>query len=486
MKLLLRTICLLLLLASVPRLSWGQADTTRKAAALLHFIWPTGTSGERAIITLPNQNSFVLSPKSAVTYSLHSNGLIAVKIEAQLSSSSKSSDKPNYKRYFFRIKPGQTKDLIYDGYALKEATRSEGKKKLEKAQILDSKEESRINPILDTAFAVVHFLRPRDVATSNIFKLADIINSYQIDVNLPNQKAVNLPADGVLRYKIFSKGEVRIEIKIASTASQTIVLPEVQHGKDYFVKVAVLPASKLINEDEALLLFSKLPEEQLRTEDNRHPIDDEAPKRSGKGQSTCFLISPDGYLITNYHCIENSTEVKVKGINGDFNVTHAATVVAKDPSNDLALLKLTDPALKFPPLPYQLRTTGVMQAERIYALGFPVAEALGNEIKITEGIISSRSGPQGDVSKFQISAAVNPGNSGGPLIDENGNVIGVIHAKMGAVDATGYAVKALYLDTFLKSVDSFPYPTLTDRLAALKLPQKVAELEKCIFLLETK
>ncbi len=233
-------------------------------------------------------------------------------------------------------------------------------------------------------------------------------------------------------------------------------------------------------------LFPKLLEMQWRTEDDRHPIDDEAPKRSGKGQSTCFLISSSGYLVTNYHCVENSTEIKVKGINGDYATQHAATVVAKDPSNDLALLKLTDPALKLPALPYQLRTTGILQAERIYALGFPVAEVLGNELKITEGIISARSGPLGDVSKFQISAAVNPGNSGGPLIDENGNLIGVVYAKMGAIDATGYAVKALYLETFLKSVETFPYPTFIDRLTTLKLPQKMVELEKCIFLLETK
>jgi hypothetical protein len=72
------------------------------------------------------------------------------------------------------------------------------------------------------------------------------------------------------------------------------------------------------------------------------------------------------------------------------------------------------------------------------------------------------------------------------LIDEAGNLIGVIYAKSTVAETTGYAVKAAYLDTFLKNIDSFTYPTFSDKLLALSLPQKVAELAKCIFLLETK
>jgi S1-C subfamily serine protease len=62
-------------------------------------------------------------------------------------------------------------------------------------------------------------------------------------------------------------------------------------------------------------------------------------QKSGKGQGSCFAISPNGYLITNYHCVENAKEITVKGIDGDLTTKYGATVVASDPSNDLAILK---------------------------------------------------------------------------------------------------------------------------------------------------
>src|SRR5690606_18812934 len=121
-----------------------------------------------------------------------------------------------------------------------------------------------------------------------------------------------------------------------------------------------------------------------------------------------FVISTDGYLVTNYHCIENAKEITVKGIDGDFVTKYGASVVASDPSNDLALIKVGNKNVKFAIPPFAVRSSGVAQAEKVYALGFPKAEAMGEEVKITEGIISAKSGVQGDISKFQISAAVNP------------------------------------------------------------------------------
>ena len=339
-------------------------------------------------------------------------------------------------------------------------------------------------PVEHPDYALIHFIRSTSSNGANC----------RTSLTLPNQREFPLSIGSVVNYRVYSEGEVTITLDMvcplgyrSAGANATQLTVKLKRGEDHYVLfhagtftvVALTEAQPHLSRSRNVMKQ----EENLDFPINRGSLR-EAAQRAGKGQSTCFLVSAQGYLVTNNHCVENSTTLKVRGINGDFATAHAATIVAKDPSNDLALIRLTDATLTFAPPPYQLRTTSVLQAERVYALGFPVAEALGNEIKITEGIISARSGLHGDVSKFQISAAVNPGNSGGPLIDENGSLIGVVYAKMGEIDATGYAVKALYLDTFLKSVEAFPYPTFTDRLAALKLPQKVAELQKCIFLLE--
>ncbi len=105
-------------------------------------------------------------------------------------------------------------------------------------------------------------------------------------------------------------------------------------------------------------------------------------------------------MVTNYNCIENAKEITVKGIDGDFTTKYGATLVASDPSNDLALLRIGNKNVKFNILPFGLRSGGVAQAEKVYALGFPSAGAMGAEVKITEGIISAKSGVGGDVSKF--------------------------------------------------------------------------------------
>lgn len=237
-------------------------------------------------------------------------------------------------------------------------------------------------------------------------------------------------------------------------------------------------------------LISELKNTEIRTivvgkrNDGKYYRVDEATK-SVAGQGTCFLISSNGYLITNYHCVENAKEITVKGIDGDFTTKYGASVVGSDPSNDLALLKIGNKNVKFNTPPFALRTSGVAQAEKAYALGFPAADAMGDEVKITEGIISAKSGVGNDISKFQISAAVNHGNSGGPLIDEQGNLIGVIFAKSTIAESAGYAVKASYLETFLKNVDGFEIPALTNTLKDKPLTDKVAELKNFIFIVET-
>lgn len=164
---------------------------------------------------------------------------------------------------------------------------------------------------------------------------------------------------------------------------------------------------------------------------------------SGSG----FFVSEDGYLVTNAHVVEEATRVKVRTKTGVQN----ATIVELDKENDLALLKI---AGKYKPLPIASEEAAAL-GDSVFTIGFPNIELQGLEPKYTDGKISSLAGMRDDPIAYQISVPVQSGNSGGPLVDARGFVVGVVVAKLNdaaMLRATGsvaqnvnYAVKAKYL-----------------------------------------
>ncbi len=133
-------------------------------------------------------------------------------------------------------------------------------------------------------------------------------------------------------------------------------------------------------------------------------------------------------------------------------------MIKADKANDVALLKVTG---KFTALPIVSSRT-VKLGESVFTIGFPNIELQGFAPKMTKGEISSLTGMQDDPRYFQISAPVQPGNSGGALIDDRGNIVGIVSAKLDtatALAATGalpenvnYAIKSSLLLSFLESV----------------------------------
>ncbi len=158
-----------------------------------------------------------------------------------------------------------------------------------------------------------------------------------------------------------------------------------------------------------------------------------------------FFITEDGYLLTNYHVVENAGSIRVKCAGAMWT----AEVVQVDKTNDVALLKVA--GAKFHALPLSRRISAQM-GEPVFTIGFPNVDVQGLEPKYTDGKISSLSGLQDDPCQYQISVPVQPGNSGGPLCDTNGAVIGIIVARlsdMALLHSSGslpqnvnYAVKA--------------------------------------------
>jgi TPR repeat protein len=174
------------------------------------------------------------------------------------------------------------------------------------------------------------------------------------------------------------------------------------------------------------------------------------PDCSGTG----FFITDDGYLITNEHVAGNGAQVRL--------VTEAGLISAKvvkvDPASDLALLKVEG---KFAPLPV-VSSRAVKMGSTVAAVGFPNIGLQGFAPKLAKGEIAALSGAQDDPRYFQISVPVQPGNSGGALVDERGNVVGVVAAKLNVAAAlatsgalpenVNYAVKSSFLLSFLESV----------------------------------
>ncbi len=172
-----------------------------------------------------------------------------------------------------------------------------------------------------------------------------------------------------------------------------------------------------------------------------------------------FFITSDGYFITCFHVVVNSGKITLRNLKGE---TFDARAIAVDRSNDLALLKAeVSGGVRFKPLP--LAASGeVRRGAAIVTMGFPNITLQGIEPKVTDGIINSFSGANNDARVFQISAPIQTGNSGGPLITMDGNVIGVVASKLDAqaiARQTGdipqnvnYAIKSQYVHDMLDKV----------------------------------
>jgi TPR repeat protein len=183
---------------------------------------------------------------------------------------------------------------------------------------------------------------------------------------------------------------------------------------------------------------------------SRERIFDSSPLSSGTG----FFITRDGFLVTDQHVVEGAAQVRLITSEG----LVSAKVVKVDKANDLALLKAEG---KFTSLPIASSRT-VKLGGTVVTVGFPNVGLQGFAPKLAKGEIAALSGPMDDARYFQMSVPVQPGNSGGALVDERGNVVGLVSAKLSARAAlatsgelpenVNYAMKSSFLLSFLESV----------------------------------
>ncbi len=221
------------------------------------------------------------------------------------------------------------------------------------------------------------------------------------------------------------------------------------------------------------------------TEKCKEEEEEEEEEMPNKWSGTGFALNK-GHIVTNYHVVENAKSIRVQGVKGDFKSNMSATVIATDKVNDIAIIKINDKRfIGFGTIPYRIKTTVSDVGEDVFVLGYPLTTTMGEEIKLTTGIISSKTGFQGDIALYQISAPVQPGNSGGPLFDGKGNLIGIVRSKHIDTENVGYAIKASYLKTLVESVSSSSLLPNGNTVASMpSLSSKVKSINKFVFLLE--
>ena len=197
---------------------------------------------------------------------------------------------------------------------------------------------------------------------------------------------------------------------------------------------------------------------------------------------TGFAIEK-GYIVTNYHVIEGAKTIHIYGVRGDFNTSIDAVVKAVDKINDIALLQLSPNNIRII-IPYAVSASTSEVGEDVFVLGYPLTSTMGDEVKLTTGIISSKTGFQGDVSQYQISAPIQPGNSGGPLFDRKGNVVGIVSAKHRDAENVGYAIKVSYLKNLVETLDTATILPRNNAISAQPLTEQVKKIKNFVYLIK--
>ena len=193
----------------------------------------------------------------------------------------------------------------------------------------------------------------------------------------------------------------------------------------------------------------------------------ETPRSNLSG--TGFFINSDGYVLTNAHVVENCASIRV---TADQSAASEATLVARDVTNDLAVLRTAIKPAKAAGLRSSIRL-----GETVEAFGFPLTSLLSSSGNFTVGNVTALAGIGDDSRYLQISTPVQPGNSGGPLLDQNGNVVGVVAAKLNALNVmvatngdvpqnVNFAIKGSLAMSFLES-NRIP---LTEGIASQQVP----------------
>jgi len=286
--------------------------------------------------------------------------------------------------------------------------------------------------------------------------LADAIEAYQLEVS--GSKSTKP------RYVHCKRGDGSIysELSLDETCG-----PHTQITKWVYERL------KEEKREQERVTKDKREQERIAREKREAEKDEVVSASSGSG----FAVSSDGHVITNNHVIDGCQRVQIHHKGKSI----PATIVTFDPNNDLALLQ----GDFRPSTVFTLSKEKPELLQDIYVAGYPFGQKISTSVKVTKGIISSLTGIGNNFSNFQIDAALQPGNSGGPILNDKGNVVGVAVAKLdlavaleefGVIpDDTNFGIKTSVVRNLLESNDiSLPNPN-TKSISKSKLGKMITE-----------
>jgi S1-C subfamily serine protease len=223
-----------------------------------------------------------------------------------------------------------------------------------------------------------------------------------------------------------------------------------------------LAAAAALRQISPTHILSKRLETRLAHQSNPPQQDFGERPQSGVQTGTAWLTA-SGYAITNYHVVSGKQTIVLVNSRGE---EMPATIIASDELNDVALLNVADRSRLPAALP--LACSSAQLGSRVFTIGFPRVDVMGKTPKLSLGIISSVNGLYDDPASYQISVPVQPGNSGGPLLNMRGEVVGLITSMLGSSESANgdtrpipninYALKAERIEKLLQELPQTPRP----------------------------
>ncbi len=308
---------------------------------------------------------------------------------------------------------------------------------------------------------------------------SDDMSKYKVAVRKINETYYLIYLSGADNTGNWSEGEIKATLEPTATPlfyKAKWIMANKSENSNFYITFEQGLFNVLSDGNKKQLYIKMFP----NSSDNRNN-----PNLESSSSGTGYAISTNGYIVTNHHVTNGARKIRIRGVRGDFSKTYNAKVIIEDKNNDLSIIKIDDPSFTTSgTIPYIIANRTSDVGSSVFVLGYPLRATMGDEVKLTNGIISSKSGFQGDVTSYQITAPVQSGNSGGPLFDNKGNIIGIINAKHVGAENASYAIKSSYLLNLIDLMPTPPKLQTVSSVAGKPLTEQVKILKKFTYIIE--